>query len=96
MGSVRNERGHSPSWLLEGPGPRSPVRMCGGKTKTSPGWRGLTPLVARCEPYRPRYRAGIATLLAFSRLAWRSPGQNPSATLDNVVTFYQTRRWMSR
>ena len=33
---------------------RCPARMCGEKQKTSPGWRGLTPLVARPEPYRPR------------------------------------------
>src|SRR5262245_53242804 len=46
------------------------------KQKTPLGARGLTPLVARHEPYRPRL-PGRSTLLAFSRLAGVSSGRDP-------------------
>src|SRR4030095_5072657 len=50
-----------------------PVREVSGhgaqveKRKTPPGGGGGTPLLARLEPYRPRYRAGIGTLEIASR-----------------------------
>ena len=36
-----------------------------------------TPIVARLEPYRPRCRAGIGTLVTLTRLPGASSGQNP-------------------
>ena len=68
--------GHGALLCVEGPGPGMPGDGRGA-TKKPLGKRGLMPLVARLEPYRPRYRAGFATLLAISRLAGASSGQNP-------------------
>ena len=38
-------------------------------------------MVARLEPYRPRYRAGIGTLAVSHQVAGRFTGPEPSAPL---------------
>jgi hypothetical protein len=93
---IRNGVAHEPSGVREGPGPVVPGENVRGKIKTSPGWRGLTPLVARPEPYRPR-----VTGLALPP-CWRQQvgghvfGPEPSVPLLIMLgSFYQKRGGMS-
>jgi len=44
-------------------------------------------LVARCEPYRPRYRAGIATLPALAGWRVRRRARTLGTALDNGGEF---------
>src|SRR5512147_739807 len=73
--------------MREGSGDGLPGGNGRWKTKTSPGWRGLTPLVARPEPYRPRFRAGVSTLPALAGWRVRHRARTLSTALDNVGDF---------
>jgi hypothetical protein len=49
--------------------------------KTPPEGGVGVPRIARLEPHRPRYRAGIGTLAAVRQVAGRFTGPEPSAPL---------------
>jgi hypothetical protein len=54
----------------------------GWEQRNTPPEGGVgTPWIARLEPYRPRYRAGIGTLAVFHQVAGRFTGPEPSAPL---------------
>jgi len=53
-----------------------------GRNKKPLGSRGLVPLVARPEPYRPRYRAGVGTLAAKPGCRARHRASTLCASLD--------------
>jgi hypothetical protein len=74
-----------------------PVGMRGMKQKTSPGWRGLTPFVARLEPYRPRVTGLALPPWGRPQVGGCVTGPEPSAPLWIMLgSFYQKRGGMSR
>src|SRR5258705_2127890 len=74
---------------------------CGRALATLPGWEkrrtppsggGGAPMIARLQPYRPRCRAGVGTLVAGHQVAGRVTGPEPSAPLwILLLTHYRGR-----
>src|SRR6185312_6709438 len=63
------------------PGREAWPSIAPGKRKSRGSPRDSTPLFARLEPYRSRFRAGVGTLLAFCRL----PGGRRARTLAPLL-----------
>lgn len=54
--------------------------------------KSRSPLVAPCEPYRPRHRAGIGTLAASPGCRARHRASTLCAALDTLVAFIRRSR----